>query len=197
MVLACLVLTACNSSTPLDAAAGVAVSPAGGRKAAAFQIAADWKAKTYTFDEAMNLAWEWLDSARNGTPMLSAGVVVKSTDATAFAGAVLDAMQICEGQFPVHDEMVLFWYRVGGLANKAAEEAHFAGRLAEAATLVEAGPRQWRTEGYWYTHPNHDGLAAAILAQSGRRSEAIARLQSRVELKGAAAEVYEMLMKGP
>lgn len=187
---------ACSNSAPLDAAVGVATSPTGGRKAAAFQIAADWTAKVYTFDEAMNVAFEMLDSASSGRPMPSTGLVVKSADATAFAGAVLDAMQACDSKIPKHDDTILFWYRVGGLAGRAAEEAHFAGRLQEASTLVFAGPSWWQNEGYWYTHPNHDGLAAAILAQTGRRSEAVARLQSRVELKGAAAEVYEMLMKG-
>lgn len=195
----CLLLAACNNSSALETAAATASSPTGGRKAAAFQIAADWTAKVYTFDEAMNLAFDYIESARNQTPLLSTGQIVKSADATAFAGAVLDAMQACDAKtpgLPKHDDTVLFWYRVGGLASAAAEEAHFAGRLPEAASLVEAGPRFWQNDGYWHMHPNHDGLAAAILAQSGKRSEAIARLQSRVELKDAAAEVYEMLRKG-
>jgi len=181
---------------PVVAAAQTAASPTGGRVAAAGQLSADWTAKKITFDAAINYAFDMLDSARNGTPMIQTGSVAKSADATAFAGAVLDAMSMVNTQIPKHDETILFWMRVGGLAYRAAEEAHNGNRLNEATNLVFAGPQHWQNEGYWYQHPNHDALAAVILAQNGRRSEAIARLQSRIELKDQAAVVYEMLMKG-
>lgn len=184
------------ASSPLDASAALAASPTGGRKAAAIQLASDWAAKAVTFDEAINYANDMIESAAKGTPFLPTGTVVKSADATAFAGAVLDAMQISNAQMPKHDDTKLFWMRTGRLAFRASEEAFAAGRLPEALTLVFAGPQFWQDEGYWYMYPDHDGLAAVILAQSGRRNEAIARLSGRVELKGVAAEVYEMLRKG-
>ncbi|CAG0949833.1 hypothetical protein PHYC_00138 [Phycisphaerales bacterium] len=196
ILLLLLILPACRPPDPIAGAAAVAVSPAGGRMAAAGQLAGDWKAGAVQFDAAINHAIDMLDSARNGTVMLQTGQVAKSTDATLFAGAVLDAMQMCDAKLPKDDNSVLMWYRVGNLAFRAAEEAHTANRLPEAMSLVLAGPTHWQNEGYWSEHPNHDGLASIILAKSGRRAEAIARLQNHAILHGLAEEVYEMLQRG-
>lgn len=130
-----------------------------------------------------------IDSAANGTPFRN-GPVPASADATACAGAVLDACTLLNAKLPRHDDTQIFWMRVGRLAFRAAEEAHAAGRLQESTTLVFAGPDRWQGEGYWYMYPDHDALAAVILAKSGRRNEALARLQNRVELKGPA-EVFD------
>lgn len=195
-ILLLVALPACRPPDPIATAAATAVSPTGGRIAAAGQLASDWKAGAVQFDAAISYAIDMLDSARNGTVMIQTGQVAKSADATAFAGAVLDAMQMCEAKLPKDDNSVLMWYRVGNLAYRAAEEAHTANRLTEAANLVFAGPTHWQNEGYWYEHPNHDGLASIILAKSGRRAEAIARLQNHALLHGLAEEVYEMLQRG-
>ncbi|MDX2132549.1 MAG: hypothetical protein SFY69_10915 [Planctomycetota bacterium] len=190
-----LALPACKPSDPAFRASTLAASPAGGRAAAAQQIAADWAAGTLRLDECIDLGQEMLESAASGSPFRN-GPPTPSADATAFAGAVLDAASLLDAKLPKDDNSQLFWMRLGRLAFRGAEEAHAAGRLAEASSIMLAGPQRWQGEGYWYMYPDHDGLVAVILAKSGRRSEAIARLQNRVDLKGVALEVYEMLQRG-
>jgi hypothetical protein len=87
--------------------------------------------------------------------------------------------------------------RVGGLAFKAAEEAHAKDRVAEAASLVFAGGARWQTDAYWNRQSHHDALAALILAKTGRRNEALSRLRSRADLQPPATLVLDALVKGP
>ncbi len=182
-----------RSGGPLEGAAATAAAPGGGRTAAANEIAAAWRAKRATFEDAIELATSHIESAATGTPMSGQATATRSGDATAFAGAVLDALGIVRGELPKGADLTLFWMKVGRLAFRAAEEAHAAGRLAEAATLVEAGPRDWQTDAYWHLYPDHDALAAVIIAQNGDPMNAMRRLESRVELKGPAEEVLGML----
>lgn len=189
-------LTGCAEREPaaLAHAAGTAVS--GGPAAATAELTADFNAKRITVGGAIDHAVAMLESAATGTPMVGETVAVASVDATVFAGAVLDFCGAVEPQLPKADEFYLIWIKMGRLAFRGAEEAHAAGRLNEAAALVFRGPTRWQNEGYWYQYPDHDALAAVILARTGNRSEAIHRLQSRIELRGPAQEVYEMLMRG-
>jgi hypothetical protein len=156
-------------------------------------LVADWKAGKVTLDEAINLAFEQLDSVKSGKPPLGKTIVPTSIAATEFAGAVLDATRLLDGQLPTGPEAEMFWMRVGGLSFAAAEEARAAGRLNEALDLVFAGHKRWQSDTYWYMHPTHDGLASLLLAESGRRAEAVARLRQRADLQGLAAEVYKAL----
>jgi len=198
LVLLCFFLAVgCSRNDPVAAAATLAASPAGGRAAAATQIANAWTAGDLKLDAAIDFAFAQCEAARDQTVFVPTGKVPASADATAFAGAVLDATQTLETQLPQLDEKgVIFWMRVGGLAFIAAEEAHAAGRLQESRTLVLAGAQRWQTEGYWFQHSAHDALAAVILARSGERDEALRRLDSRAQLDGQAAEVHEMLKRG-
>lgn len=180
-------------SSPLDAAAATAAAPAGGRAAAANEIVTAWRAKLVTFDDALELASRHIESAATGTPMSGRATATRSADATAFAGAVLDALLTVRSELPKNADLTIFWIRVGRLAFRAAEEAHASGRLADAAALVEAGPRDWQNDAYWHLYPDHDALAAVIIAQSGDPMKAMRRLESRVELKGPAEEVLGML----
>lgn len=195
LVLSVAVLPGCDQRVPLNAMVATATSPTGGRVAAAGQLAAEWRAGRAKIDPAIDLAFEMIDSAANTTPLAGTGGVAKSADATAFAGAVLDAIAMLGTQLPQAPEMEIFWMRVGGLAFAAAEEAHAAGRLAESRNLVFAGGSRWQSDAYWYQHAAHDGLASVILAKTGEGGEAIRRLQDRPDLRGPAAEVYEMLRK--
>ena len=182
-----------RTGNPVERAAATAAAPTGGRAAAATEIVAAWRAKQATFDDALELATRHIESAATGTPVSGHSAPTPSADATAFAGAVLDAMITVRAEFPKNTDLTIFWIKVGRLAFRAAEEAHAAGRLAEAATLFEAGPRDWQNDAYWHLYPDHDALAAVIIAQSGRPMDAMRRLESRVELKGPAEEVLEML----
>lgn len=189
-------LGACQRSDPLVQCVATAASPSGGRAASAGMIAKAWKAGDVKLDDAINLAYEYLESAKNKTPMNGSTVIVSSANATIFAGAVLDAIEMLQDKLPQGGEFEIMWFRVGGLAFASAEEAHAAGRLAESHSLVFAGGKRWQIEGYWLGHTAHDGLASVILAKSGERGEAIGRLRDRGQLVGVAAEVYEMLQKG-
>ena len=197
LLLFTLVLVAAPSCSrlrsPLEAAVTTAASPTGGRAAAATELVTAWRAKQATFDDALELASRHLDSAASGTPISGRSTPTLSADATAFAGAVLDAMITVRGELPKNIDLTIFWMKVGRVAFDAAEEAHAAGRLAEAATLFEAGPRDWQNDTYWHLYPDHDALAAVIIAQSGRPMDAMRRLESRVELMGPAEEVLAML----
>ncbi len=199
LAVACLALLAatpaCKPTDRAYLASTIAASPTGGRTAAAQQIAADWQAGVLRLDACVDLAHEMLDSAANATPF-RAGPPTPSAAATAFAGAVLDAALILDAKLPKDDTSQIFWMRLGRVAFRASEEAHATGRLTEAASLMLAGPRRWQGDGYWHMYPDHDGLVAVILAKSGRRAEALARLQSRPDLHGVALEVFEILQRG-
>ncbi|MFA6045652.1 MAG: hypothetical protein WC718_11770 [Phycisphaerales bacterium] len=196
--LACVaaLLGGCQKPDPLVKCVATAVSPSGGRAAAAGMLAKAWRAGDLKLDDAINLSYEYLESAKNKTPLKGSTVVVPSANATAFAGAVLDAIEMVQDKLPQGGEFEIMWFRIGGLAFASAEEAHAAGRLLEARSLVFAGGKRWQIEGYWLGHTGHDGLASVILAKSGERAEAIGRLRDRGQLEGVAAEVYEMLQKG-
>lgn len=163
----------------------VAAAPTGGRTAAAQQLAADWTAGSLKISEAVDYAHELVECAAGGTAFRDTGAVPASVDATAFAGAVLDACTLVSTSLPRDDNATIFWMKMGRLAFRAAEEAHAAGRLPESLSLAFAGPERWQTEAYWRRSPDHDALAAVILAKSGRRGEAISRLQSRGGAGGA------------
>jgi hypothetical protein len=191
-----MMLMGCQRSSPLAGVMATAVSPSGGRAAAAGQLVARWKVGDRQLDKAIDLAREQLDSIKSGRPAQSTGVVPKSADATAFAGAVLDAVEALTPQLPLDSERELFWQRVGALAGAAAEEAFYNSRLVEARSLVFAGGTRWQNEPYWVMHSGHDGLASVILAQSGERGLAVQRLEDRTDLNGVAAEVLGMLKRG-
>ena len=189
--------TGCGNRTdPLLQAAATANSVSGGRSASTALLVKSWEAGDLKLDDAMNLAFDYLESAKSNRPLKGTNVIVPSPNATNYAGAVLDALEQVQSQLPQGGEFEIFWMRVGGLAFAAAEEAHAAGRVAEARTLVFAGGKRWQNDAYWQSHSAHDGLASVILARSGERSEAISRLRDRADLNGVAAEVYQMLLKG-
>ncbi len=169
--------------------AAIITAPAGGRGPAALEIVAAFKKKELQLGDALDAANRHLDAVSSGA--------VKSVDATALAGAVLDAAAILDPQLPHQGEMEIFWISVGRVAFRAAEEAHANGRIAEAMTLALAGPQRWQNDAYWNRYSDHDGLVALLLAKSGRQAEAISRLQNRPDLRGVALEVYELLTKGP
>ena len=71
-------------SDPIAEAAATAASPTGGRVAAAGQLAADWKAGTVKFEDAVNRGFDMLEAVRAGQPTRTATTVPKSADATAW-----------------------------------------------------------------------------------------------------------------
>jgi len=60
-----------------------------------------------------------------------------------------------------------------------------------------AGGARWQSEPYWLRYTSHDALVSIILARSGHRAEAIARLRSRPDLQGEAQRVLEELERAP
>lgn len=191
-----LVWGGCERQAPVTQIAAMAASPKGGRAVAATQLVGRWKAGDGVLDQSINLAFEQLESAGSGKPGPTTGAVAKSVDATAFAGAVLDAAETLGPKLPMDAEHELFWMRVGGLAFAASQEAFASGRLSEARSLVFAGGQRWQNEAYWMTHTGHDALASAVLARSGERGEAVRRLEERTDLNGPAAEMLEWLKSG-
>jgi hypothetical protein len=167
----------------IKATAALAASPTGGRAAAAAQLTSLMAAGKVTTDRLIDTAWDMVDAATAKDDAKA------SVEATVFAGAVLDAIAARESFLFTGGEYEFFWMKVGGLAFKSAEEAHAEGRYAEAATLVFAGGQRWQHDAYWNRQSHHDAVAALILAKTGRRSEAIQRLESRAELKPPADEV--------
>jgi hypothetical protein len=188
MRLTILVLTGCLLAAVTGCGEGSATmqafyrqSTVAGRAAITPGLVAGIQNGTVDVSNAIDFAYTELDQGR---------------DATALAGAILDAVQQTESKFNSGGEFELFWMRVGRLAFKSAEHAHAAGNLPLAQSLVFAGPKRWQHSSYWERYSDHDGLASVILAKSGRREEAIARLRSRPSLDGVAAEVLGMLEKG-
>jgi hypothetical protein len=194
----CLALIpACKKrDTPLEKIAAAAVSPTQGRTAAAHMLVTDWQAGKVKLDDAIDLAFEMVESAKSGKPPLGKTVVPTSTAATEFAGCVLDATKFLDGKIPTGPEHEIFWMRVGGLAFAAAEEARANGRSSDALDLVLGGHSRWQNDAYWYMHPTHDGLVSLVMAENGRRADAVARLRQRADLQGLAAEVYKALTGG-
>lgn len=177
-------LASCDRpSDRIKATAALAASPAGGRAAAAAQFSSLMAAGKVTTDRMIDAAWDAVDAASAKDDAKA------STDATVFAGAVLDAVAARESFLFTGGEYEFFWMKVGGLAFKAAEEAHAKGRYAEAATLVFAGGQRWQHDAYWNRQSHHDAVAALILFKTGKRAEAVQRLESRADLKAPADEV--------
>jgi len=190
-----LLLPACKPTDPVQRAHATATAPTGGRAPASTQIATDWRAKAITIDKCIDFGFELLDAVKNGTPIH--GKVPTSLEATTFAGAVLDATLILTNELPTTAETEIFWQRLGGLAFAAAEEARAANRGPEALTLVTAGAPRWQTESYWRLHPTHDGLASWLLAEGGKKAEALDRLRSRGDLDGFAKQTYDAILALP
>lgn len=174
----------------LKAVATLAGSPSGGRSAASAQLVKLLAEDKVSCESAINDAWDRLD--RLSPDPSAAGA---SAAATEFAGAVLDAIAARQSSMATGGEFELFWSRVGGLAFKAAEEAHARGRVPEARSLVFAGGDRWQNDAYWNRRPDHDALAALVLAETGARAEAIARLTSRPDLQPPATEVLEAIRR--
>lgn len=160
-----------NATTPVATA----------RATAAAAVLAEWN-KGLRFGDAIDLANDLLD---------------KDPNATAFAGGVLDAIEQAGSAVGMGGEFEIFWMKVGRLACKAADTAMATNRLVEARTLVLAGSPRWQNDSYWRRYPDHDGLAAIVLAASGERDTALQRLRSREELESPAKEVYDAIMRGP
>ena len=184
-----LFLGACdNPEREMANLVAMSASPTGtGRSLCAKALAADVRAGKLKYSAAIDKAVELLDAV--------AAKKARSADATAFAGAVLDAGVMIDDMLPKQGEFELFWINLGRLAFRAAEEAHANERVPEAMTLVFAGPERWQTQPYWERYSDHDGLAAMLLAKTGQKGLALERLRSRVELRGVAEEVYKILQK--
>jgi len=181
-----LVVNGCKDKrSELARIGAIAVAPTGGRGPAAAEIQTAVRAKAYLLADAIDRATAMLDGVAAGK--------FTSANATAFTGATLDAAALLDDLLPHGGEFELFWMNLGRLAFRSAEEAHAAGRVPEAMTLVFAGPQRWQNDAYWERFSDHDGLAAVLLAKSGQPQQAIERLQRRVELRGVALEVYNTL----
>ncbi|MFN0132013.1 MAG: hypothetical protein ACKVW3_05715 [Phycisphaerales bacterium] len=183
-----LCLSGCDSKVRPLKEAYAAASGAGGRAASSGVIIKAFDAKRITIGDAIDLAAAKLEE-QEAKP----GNAAANQQATALAGGVLDAASAVATRLPTSGEFELFWMKVGRLAFRAADEAVVAGRMDEARSLMLAGPTRWQNDAYWARYPDHDALVAVILAQAGKRDEAIRRLGSRPELTGIAAEVYDKL----
>lgn len=124
---------------------------------------------------------------------LAAAKLDNGEDATEFSGAVLDMLGAIEEKLPHAGEFELFWRRVGRLAYWSAERAYLKGRKEEAATLILAGPKRWQQGQYWERYGDHDVLAAILLVEAGRKSEAVERLRSRANLSEEGEELLKKL----
>lgn len=144
-------------------------------------LIAAFKAGQISQDDALTLAIDKLQAGE---------------DASAFGGAVLDMLSAVEGQLAQAAEFEIFWQRVGRLAFWSANTAYTHGRKDEALALVLAGPKRWQNEAYFLRYPDHDALVAILLAETGRKQEAITRLRDRSDLNGPAEEVYRKLTGG-
>jgi len=173
-------LVGCGNPAPGDLMAVYATQAKASRPTAAGAMIAAFNAGQITAEDALNAAHGRLEAGE---------------DATDFAGAVLDMLRAVEEKLPQRAEFELFWMRIGQLAFRAALTAHNNHRPAEACDLVFAGPRRWQTEHYWLLSPNHDALASLILDGNGRHAEAVARLNERSVLDGAALEAQQKLTR--
>lgn len=145
-------------------------------------MAADWHAGRITLDLAMAQAEAMLE---------------RDEDNPEYFGAVLDLAVAIEDELPTSPETsFLLERRIGHLAYRAAENSLERKRLAEARSLVLAGPERWQREQYWLLNPEHDAMVSYILALSGRRAEAVARLQGRTILNPPADRALEDIRAG-
>lgn len=185
-----LILSGCDhTADTLNKIKAQAATPAG-RAAATTSLLAEFPPKGSMLPgAAVDDAAALLEQASTNAAL--------STQATAYAGAVLDAVQTSQSNLQQGGEYEIFWMKVGRLAYLSAEEAFQAQREQEAATLMLAGGTRWQNEPYWLRYPNHDALIAIIMARSGKRDEAIQRLRSRSELSGEAARVLNELEGHP
>lgn len=191
LALVVALLPACDrTAATLEKARGQA-GGAGGRAVAAGTLVAEFPPKgSMVPGDAIDDAAAMIEQAK------SMGDTQLSVRATAYAGAVLDAIAGVQGSLQQGAEFEIFWMKVGRLAFFSAEEAFAAGREAEAGTLMLGGGMRWQNEPYWQRYPSHDALVAIVLARSGRREEALERLRSRNDLEGEAARIFQELQKG-
>lgn len=161
--------------------AGVVAQSGTNRSAAAASIAGLIRRGKLSSDEVLTLAHDKLAAGEDATP---------------FAGAVLDALVLLDGELADGGEFEIFYRRIGRLALAAAMRAIEKERFDEAAELVFAGPKRWQTEAYWLRYTDHDALASMLLARTGKRREAVDRLRSRPVLEGDAAEAMKALTGG-
>jgi hypothetical protein len=148
--------------------------------AAAVQLNQDWASGRLVMSDSIDLAHTLLDA---GDPR-GAG----------FGAAVLQTIEDRRDQINDGAEFEIFWRQVGRLACKTALADFQADRFDDAARWVFGGTARWQSEAYWMRYPDHDALASYCLTRTGRRTEAIQRLEDRPALDGDAAEALRVLM---
>ncbi|RNC80468.1 MAG: hypothetical protein ED559_01255 [Phycisphaera sp.] len=117
------------------------------------------------------------------------------SNATLFAGAVLDFAKAIESDLPAGGEYEFFWRRIGRLAYNASHNAFERQDYAEADTLVLAGPKRWQRDSYWIAYPNHEILVAYSLAHQGDAKAGIRLLQRRTPTPDSYAEAIDTLVE--
>lgn len=161
--------------------ADLAATASTNRTAGASAMDAAVRAEEVKWSQLLDMAFDKLE---HGDP-----------NALAIAGAVLDMTALTIDTQPSGPETEFKWMRVGALALAAANAAIEAKNLPMARSLVLAGAARWQHEPYWRQRPNHDAVAALILASSGERDEALRRLGSRPVLLGEAQVAYDSIRK--
>lgn len=151
----------------------------GGRAVAADGLVRDFREGRITLDLALDHAFLTIE---------------RGEDSSAYVGAVLDLAERVADVIPAQAETsTILLRRIGRLAFQGAEAAYLDGRVAEARALVLAGPERWQSEPYWLRYPDHDALAAGLLAATGDRQEALRRLRSRPILSPPADEALTLI----
>jgi hypothetical protein len=151
-------------------------SSAAGRQAVTDALVADFRAGRISMDLALDHAFFTIEQGR-ADPV--------------YLGAILDFVERTADSIPDSAEHSAFLLiRIGRLAYQAAEASYLSGDLPAAASLMLAGPDRWQSEAYWLRYPDHDALVAVILVQTGKRNEALRRLDGRSVLRGPAEEAY-------
>lgn len=117
------------------------------------------------------------------------------SNATLFAGAVLDFAKAIESDLPKGGEFELFWRRIGRLAYNASYDAFERQDYEEADTLVLAGPNRWQRDSYWIAYPNHEILVAYSLAHRGDAKAGIRLLQRRTPTPDSYAGAIDTLVE--
>jgi len=178
-LIAAIVLAGCDDPRARLVGHAETAALGGGRAAAAAGLEADFRAGRVTLDLALDHAFFTIEDG--------------SAD-PAYVGAVLDCATRVEDAIPASPELsTLLLRRIGRLAFQGAEAAYLAGDVAGARSLVLAGPGRWQTESYWMRYPDHDALAAVLLAATGDRGEALRRLGSRPVLNPPADEAFALV----